>query len=329
MPLTWLSPLGGEGDTSCRRRSPVARDYPSRALSDVFQAAALRLFYQGTRKDSAESARGKGRLCSSQLLHRSKSVNNLGINLLTGCSRRRSDRRPCLSVSAGFNRRPAGTEACCYLKHRACKRALPCDCLHSTCRPRDLPIYELESAVVASLRAQGRLIVQAPTGSGKSTQIPQMLLAARPAWRSRRSGRVATAAARRTDAREARGGGSRHEPGRGRRISDPARVTGQRADADPFRDGRNSAAADVVRLHALRGISAIVFDEFHERHLYGDISLARAMQIQQTTRPDLKIIVMSATLDAGALKNYLAPVRGAGLARTQFPRADRVSAEER
>src|SRR3954471_4855562 len=42
--------------------------------------------------------------------------------------------------------------------------------------PRDLPIYELESAVVASLRAQGRLIVQAPTGSGKSTQIPQMLL---------------------------------------------------------------------------------------------------------------------------------------------------------
>ena len=42
--------------------------------------------------------------------------------------------------------------------------------------PRALPIYELESAVVASLRTQGRLIVQAPTGSGKSTQIPQMLL---------------------------------------------------------------------------------------------------------------------------------------------------------
>ena len=42
--------------------------------------------------------------------------------------------------------------------------------------PRELPIYELESAIVASLRAQGRLIIQAPTGSGKSTQIPQMLL---------------------------------------------------------------------------------------------------------------------------------------------------------
>src|SRR5688572_16697782 len=42
-------------------------------------------------------------------------------------------------------------------------------------QPRELPIYELENSVVASLRTQGRLIVQAPTGSGKSTQIPQML----------------------------------------------------------------------------------------------------------------------------------------------------------
>ena len=42
--------------------------------------------------------------------------------------------------------------------------------------PSVLPIYELESAVFGALRAGGRLIVQAPTGSGKSTQIPQMLL---------------------------------------------------------------------------------------------------------------------------------------------------------
>jgi ATP-dependent helicase HrpB len=57
----------------------------------------------------------------------------------------------------------------------------------------------------------------------------------------------------------------------------------------------------------LRGVSAIVFDEFHERHLYGDISLARALQLQQSVRPDLKLFVMSATLDAGALQTYLAP----------------------
>jgi len=57
----------------------------------------------------------------------------------------------------------------------------------------------------------------------------------------------------------------------------------------------------------LRGVNVLVFDEFHERHLYGDISLARALQIQQSTRPDLKIVVMSATLDAATLRDYLAP----------------------
>ena len=46
-------------------------------------------------------------------------------------------------------------------------------------------------------------------------------------------------------------------------------------------------------------MQAVIFDEFHERHLYGDITLARALDIQETLRPDLLIAVMSATLDAG------------------------------
>ena len=58
----------------------------------------------------------------------------------------------------------------------------------------------------------------------------------------------------------------------------------------------------------LPGVSVLVFDEFHERHLEGDLALARARQIQQSTRPDLKIIVMSATLETALLKDYLAPV---------------------
>ena len=57
----------------------------------------------------------------------------------------------------------------------------------------------------------------------------------------------------------------------------------------------------------LRGVSAIVFDEFHERHLYGDISLASSLHLQETRRPDLKLIVMSATLDSGQLEKYLDP----------------------
>ena len=58
----------------------------------------------------------------------------------------------------------------------------------------------------------------------------------------------------------------------------------------------------------LPGVSVLVFDEFHERHLEGDLALARARQIQQSTRPDLKIIVMSATLETALLSDFLKPV---------------------
>jgi ATP-dependent helicase HrpB len=172
--------------------------------------------------------------------------------------------------------------------------------------PRDLPIYELESAVVASLRAQGRLIVQAPTGSGKSTQIPQML------WRHGllgERGEVVVLQPRRLAARllakrVAEEAGTRLGEGVGYQIRLESRVS----DRTRIRFVTEGILLRQMSFDAtLRGISAIVFDEFHERHLYGDISLARALQIQQSVRPDLKIIVMSATLDAGALKTYLAP----------------------
>ena len=57
----------------------------------------------------------------------------------------------------------------------------------------------------------------------------------------------------------------------------------------------------------LEKVSAILFDEFHERHLYGDITLARALDLQQTARPDLKLIVMSATLETTRLEAFLDP----------------------
>jgi ATP-dependent helicase HrpB len=57
----------------------------------------------------------------------------------------------------------------------------------------------------------------------------------------------------------------------------------------------------------LDGVSAILFDEFHERHVYGDITLARARMLQETVRPDLRLVVMSATLETGLVREYLAP----------------------
>jgi ATP-dependent helicase HrpB len=180
-------------------------------------------------------------------------------------------------------------------------------------RPQDLPIYELESAVVSALRSAGRLIVQAPTGAGKSTQIPQML------WRhglldtlggsEGQQGEVVVLQPRRLAARMlakrvAEEAGTRLGEGVGYQIRLESRVS-ERTRIRFVTEGilLRQMSFDPT----LRGVSAIVFDEFHERHLYGDISLARAIQIQQSARPDLKIVVMSATLDAGALKTYLAP----------------------
>lgn len=69
----------------------------------------------------------------------------------------------------------------------------------------------------------------------------------------------------------------------------------------------------------LRGVTAVVFDEFHERHLYGDITLAQVLDLQETTRPDLKVLVMSATLEVGELEKYLAPCEVLESAGRTFP----------
>jgi len=171
---------------------------------------------------------------------------------------------------------------------------------------RDLPIYELEPAIVAALRASGRLIVQAPTGSGKSTQIPQMLLrhgllGARGEVTVLQPRRLATRLLAKRVAEEA-------GTPLGEIVGYQIRLESRVSERTRIRFVTEGILLRQMSFDpALRGISAVVFDEFHERHLYGDISLARALQIQKTTRPDLKIVVMSATLDAAVLRDYLAP----------------------
>ena len=170
---------------------------------------------------------------------------------------------------------------------------------------------------MASLRAQGRLIVQAPTGSGKSTQVPQMLLAHGLLG----DGEVVVLQPRRLAARML---AKRVAEEVGTKLGD---LVGYqiRLDSRISKATRIRFVTEGILLRqmsfdpSLRGISAIVFDEFHERHLYGDITLARALQIQQSTRPELKLIVMSATLDAALLKNYLAPCEVLASQGRMFP----------
>ena len=171
--------------------------------------------------------------------------------------------------------------------------------------PHDLPIYELEAAIVASVATSGRVIVQAPTGSGKSTQLPQMLLR----HGILDAGEVVVLQPRRLATRLL-----------ARRVAEEVGTPlGQfvgyqiRLESRVSRATRIRFVTEGILLRqmsfdpALRGVGTIIFDEFHERHLYGDITLARALQLQRSLRPDLRLIVMSATLDAGALRDYLAP----------------------
>jgi ATP-dependent helicase HrpB len=171
--------------------------------------------------------------------------------------------------------------------------------------PRDLPIYELEATVVTAMRSGARLIVQAPTGSGKSTQVPQMLLR----HGVLDDGQVVVLQPRRLAARLlAKRVAEEVGAPLGRTVGYQIRLESRVSGATRIRFVTEGILLRQMSFDpGLRGVSTIIFDEFHERHLYGDISLARALQLQQAGRPDLSLIVMSATLDAGALRAYLAP----------------------
>ena len=173
--------------------------------------------------------------------------------------------------------------------------------------PDRLPIYEIEAAIVAGVREQSRVILSAPTGSGKSTQVPQMLLDHGLLG----AGQVVVLQPRRLATRllAARVAWERKVE-LGREVGYQIRfenVTGPETRIRFVTEG--VLLRQMVQDSTLPGISALIFDEFHERHLYGDITLARALDLQESKRPDLKLLVMSATLDAARLEEYLAPCR--------------------
>lgn len=170
-----------------------------------------------------------------------------------------------------------------------------------------LPIHDIRQELLDAARECPRLVVRAPTGSGKSTQIPQMLLDGGLLG----DGQVVVLQPRRLAARLLAARVARE---RACRLG--AEVGFQiRFENVCGRDTRIRYVTEGVLMRqmlddpSLRGVSTVIFDEFHERHLYGDVSLGRALDLQAKERPDLRILVMSATLRAEALEKYLTPCR--------------------
>ncbi|MDB6018862.1 MAG: hrpB 2 [Pedosphaera sp.] len=168
---------------------------------------------------------------------------------------------------------------------------------------QSLPIWQIHAPIVATLRSGNRLVLVAPTGSGKTTQVPQMLLDAGLATDKKivvlQPRRVAarTVAARVAWERQSKLGG---EVGYQIRFDDHTSL-----------GTRICFVTEGILLRwlqddrTLADVGIILFDEFHERNLLSDVALALVKQLQQTQRPDLKLAVMSATLDAEPVADYL------------------------
>ncbi len=165
-----------------------------------------------------------------------------------------------------------------------------------------LPIAPLLPKVAETLDANGAAVLVAETGAGKTTRVPPALLAARGG-----SSRIVMLEPRRIAARAA-----------ATRIAfEGGWQLGEEVGYQIRFEGRWGSATRIVvvtegtllamlqRDPMLESIGTLVFDEFHERSLDADLALAMARRVQQDVRPDLRLLVMSATLDAAPVARFL------------------------
>ncbi|MDE2150471.1 MAG: ATP-dependent helicase HrpB [Gammaproteobacteria bacterium] len=160
----------------------------------------------------------------------------------------------------------------------------------------NLPVAECLPALRQALAAGGCAVLCAPPGAGKSTLLPLALLD--EPWLAGR--RMLMLEPRRLAARvvAARMAGLLGER-IGRRVGYQVRFErriGAQTRIEVLTEGLLTR-----RLQAdagLPGVGLLIFDEFHERSLHADLGLALALEVRQTLRPDLRLLVMSATLDA-------------------------------
>ncbi len=170
-------------------------------------------------------------------------------------------------------------------------------------QPLSLPIDPVLPDLVDALRRHPAAVLRAPTGAGKTTRVPPALLDAGLAG----PGQIIMLEPRRLAARAA---ARRMAAERGQPLGDEV---GFQVRFESCRGPRTrilvvTPGILLRRLHDdpfLESAGVVVFDEFHERGLDSDLALGMVRLVQQTVRPELRVVVMSATLDVNALAAYL------------------------
>lgn len=172
---------------------------------------------------------------------------------------------------------------------------------------RRLPVLDTLPELRQALAGAGRAVLVAPPGAGKTTVIPLVLL--EEGWRA--DGRIVVLEPRRLAARATADRMSRllGEEGAGGTVG--YRVRG---DTRVSADTRVEVVTEGVLTRMLQsdptldGVSAVLFDEFHERSLHADLGLALTLQSRELFREGLRVLVMSATLDAAPVAQLLGDV---------------------
>ncbi len=205
-----------------------------------------------------------------------------------------ADNRPAHGlINAGMDRRRAGAE-------QKAPGRLDGDSHSYSVYVERLPVDAILDDVRAALACGPNLVLEAPPGAGKTTRVPPALLDLFPR-------QVLVLEPRRLAARLA---AQRVASERGEAAGETVgwqvrfqKAAGPRTRLLYLTEGL--LARRLLSDPLLDGVSAVVLDEFHERHLEGDLALALLKRLQQTRRPDLRLVVMSATLDGASVAEFL------------------------
>jgi len=168
--------------------------------------------------------------------------------------------------------------------------------------PDALPIDPVLPDLITALRRAGRAVLQAPPGAGKTTRVPLAMLAA-----GLTPGRIVMLEPRRLATRAA---AERMASALGETVGTTVGYR-MRGEARVSAATRIEVVTEGILTRMIQsdpelpGIGALIFDEFHERSLNADLGLALAWESRGALRPDLILLVMSATLDAAPVASML------------------------